>query len=113
LFFFTDVRRWAQLAGRAERASEMVIWCPHKSRTSFNAQVDNLVVELERVYAPDLNPDQLVWSHVKRTGVARNPLRAGEKLELRIEQQLHDVQRNRRLVRSFFGTHSVAYISDC
>jgi transposase len=64
-------------------------------------------------YAPDLNPDELVWSHVKRTGVARNPLRAGEKLELRIEQQLHDVQRNRRLVRSFFGTPSVAYISDC
>lgn len=64
-------------------------------------------------YAPDLNPDELVWSHVKRTGVARNPLRAGEKLELRIEKQLHDVQRNRRLVRSFFGTPSVAYISDC
>ena len=64
-------------------------------------------------YAPDLNPDELVWSYVKRTGVARNPLRAGEKLELRIEQQLHDVQRNRRLVRSFFGTPSVAYISDC
>ena len=64
-------------------------------------------------YAPDLNPDELVWSHVKRTGVARNPLRAGEKLELRIEQQLHNVQRNRRLVRSFFGTPSVAYISDC
>ena len=64
-------------------------------------------------YAPDLNPDELVWSYVKRTGVARNPLRAGEKLELRIEKQLHDVQRNRRLVRSFFGTPSVAYISDC
>ena len=63
-------------------------------------------------YAPDLNPDELVWSYVKRTGVARNPLRAGEKLELRIEQQLHDVQRNRRLVRSFFGAPSVAYISD-
>ena len=64
-------------------------------------------------YAPDLNPDELVWSHVKRTGVARNPLRAGEKLGLRIEKQLHDVQRNRRLVRSFFEAPSVAYISDC
>ena len=64
-------------------------------------------------YASDLNPDELVWSHVKRTGVARNPLRAGEKLDLRIKQQLHDVQRNRRLVRSCFDTPSVAYISDC
>jgi transposase len=53
-------------------------------------------------YAPDLNPDELVWSHVKRTGVARNPLRAGEKLEIRIDDQLRGVQRNRRLVRSFF-----------
>jgi transposase len=64
-------------------------------------------------YAPDLNPDELVWSHVKRTGVARNPLRAGEKLEIRIDQQLRDVRNNRRLVQSFFDAPSVAYISDC
>jgi len=31
-------------------------------------------------YAPDLNPDELVWSHVKRTGVARRPLQQAEKL---------------------------------
>jgi transposase len=24
-------------------------------------------------YAPELNPDELVWSHMKRTGVARTP----------------------------------------
>ena len=64
-------------------------------------------------YAPDLNPDELVWSYVKRTGVARNPLRAGEKLEIRIDGQLREMQNDRRLVRSFFGTPSVAYISDC
>ena len=64
-------------------------------------------------YAPDLNPDELVWSYVKRTGVARNPLRAGEKLEIRIDGQLREMQNDRRLVRSFFGAPSVAYISDC
>ena len=64
-------------------------------------------------YAPDLNPDELVWSHVKRTGVARNPLRAGEKLEIKIDQQLREIKKNRALVRSFFETPSVAYISDC
>ena len=31
-------------------------------------------------YAPDLNPDKLVWSHVKRTGTGRHPLQKGEKL---------------------------------
>ncbi len=34
-------------------------------------------------YAPELNPDELVWSHLKRTGVARAPLRRGETLRRR------------------------------
>jgi transposase len=64
-------------------------------------------------HAPDLNPDELVWSHVKRTGVARRPLQKGEKLQQRIEKQLADIQKNPRLIRSFFAAPSVAYISDC
>lgn len=63
-------------------------------------------------YAPDLNPDELVWSHVKRTGVARRPLRQGEKLRERIEEQLVYLQRVPALVRSFFQAPSVAYIGD-
>ena len=64
-------------------------------------------------YAPDLNPDELVWSHVKRTGTARRPLQQGEKLHERIATELLAVQRNRPLVRSFFRTPSVSYITDC
>lgn len=63
-------------------------------------------------YAPDLNPDELVWSHVKRTGTARRPLQAGERLDARIEAALSAVQRNPKLVRSFFQAPSVAYITD-
>jgi transposase len=63
-------------------------------------------------YAPDLNPDELVWSHAKRTGVARNPLRRGEKLQERINAQLQDVANDPVLVRSFFKHPSVAYIAD-
>ena len=64
-------------------------------------------------YAPDLNPDELVWSHVKRTGVARWPLRQGEKLRERIEEQLAKLQQLPRRVRSFFQAPSVGYISSC
>ena len=71
-----------------------------------------LTIHILPGYAPDLNPDELVWSYVKRTGVARNPLRAGEKLEIRIDQQLRDVKKNKALLRSFFKTPSVSYISD-
>lgn len=64
-------------------------------------------------YAPDLNPDELVWSHVKRTGVARRPLRKGEQLKEKVDKQLADIQERPELVRSFFNAPSVAYIRDC
>ena len=63
-------------------------------------------------YAPELNPDELVWSHVKRTGVARAPLRKGEKLLDKIEAQLAEIKKAPGLVRSFFMAPSVAYITD-
>lgn len=63
-------------------------------------------------YAPDLNPDEQVWSHVKRTGVARTPLRKGEKLHDKIAAQLAAIKKTPQLVRSFFKAPSVAYITD-
>jgi len=63
-------------------------------------------------YAPDLNPDELVWSHVKRTGVARTPLRKGETLQEKIEAQLTAMKKMPQLIRSFFQAPSVAYITD-
>jgi transposase len=63
-------------------------------------------------YAPELNPEELVWNHVKRTGTAKKPLRKGDKLQARIDADLHAIQRNPTLARSFFRAPSVAYISD-
>lgn len=63
-------------------------------------------------YAPELNPDEMVWNYVKRTGTAKKPLNAGESLQDRIEVDLQAVQDNRALVRSFFKAPSVAYITD-
>ena len=64
-------------------------------------------------YAPELNPDELVWSHMKRTGTAKKPLRTGDQLQSRIDADLRTIQRNPKLVRSFFHAPSVAYITDC
>ena len=63
--------------------------------------------------APDLNPDELVWSHVKRTGIARRPLQQGEKLREKIEEQLAKLQQMPHLVRLFFRAPSVAHNADC
>jgi len=63
-------------------------------------------------YAPELNPDELVWNHAKRTGTAKSPLRKGESLQQRVEADLTAIQRRPALVRSFFREPSVAYITD-
>jgi transposase len=63
-------------------------------------------------YAPELNPDELVRTHMKRTGVARTPLRKGEQLSDKIEAQLAAIKRRPQLVRSFFKAPHVAYIAD-
>lgn len=64
-------------------------------------------------YAPELNPDELVWSHAKRTGNAQRPLQKGEKLADRVAAQLTEIRRQPALVRSFFRHPSVVYITDC
>jgi transposase len=71
-----------------------------------------LTLHFLRGYAPDLNPDELVWSYAKRTGVARSPLRTGEKLADRVQAQLADIAAKPDLIRAFFKHPSVAYISD-
>ena len=50
---------------------------------------------------------------MKRTGVARSPLRKSEKLEDKIESQLAAIKRLPELVRSFFKAPTVAYVTDC
>lgn len=63
-------------------------------------------------YAPSLNPDELLWSHAKRTVVARSPLKAGEKLQCRVEDQLQNIANDSALVKSFFRHPSVSYVTD-
>jgi transposase len=63
-------------------------------------------------YAPDLNPDELVWNYMKRTGTARRPLGAGQSLQDNIEAEMLAIRRNPALVRSFFRAPTVAYITD-
>jgi len=63
-------------------------------------------------YAPELNPDELVWNYMKRTGTAKSPLAKGDSLLDRIDEQLFQIRRNPALVRSFFKAEGVSYISD-
>jgi len=71
-------------------------------------------LELHRLpaYAPDLNPDEFAWSHMKGNGVSKKPLKKNESLRDRVEQDLRDIHKNPELVRSFFRAESVVYATD-
>jgi transposase len=61
-------------------------------------------------YAPDLNPDEFVWNHMRHKGTAKRPLLRNESLRTRLEEDLSSIKRDRRLLRSFFNAPSVAYV---
>ena len=47
-------------------------------------------------YAPDLNPDEFVWSYMKSNGVSKKPLKQNESLQKRVEQDLTTIQKDRK-----------------
>lgn len=63
-------------------------------------------------YAPELNPDEFVWSHLKKQGLSKKPLRKNESLRERVDADLRAIAKDRALVRSFFCAPSVAYTTD-
>jgi hypothetical protein len=87
-----------------------------KSRCSLayycSAAYARLTLHFLPGHAPELNPEELVWSHVKHIGVARTPLHKGERLLEKIEAQLAKTKKAPGLIRSFFMAPSVAYIID-
>ena len=63
-------------------------------------------------YAPELIRTNWCVDHMKRTGTAKSPLAKGESLHDHVDVELLEIQRNPSLVRSFFRTEYVSYISD-
>jgi transposase len=84
----------------------------HKAK-SVQTYVASLEGRLELhflpTYAPDTNPDEFVWSHLKQNGTSKKPLLANESLHSRVSTDLAAIQRNPSLVRSFFQAASVSY----
>lgn len=60
-------------------------------------------------YAPDLNPDEFVWNHLRGNGTSKKPLKQNESLTARVQNDLSHIKSDRSLVRSFFYAPSVEY----
>jgi transposase len=60
-------------------------------------------------YAPDLNPDEHCWSHLKGQ-LRRYPIKPGESIADVVADEMLQIGANRHLVRSFFGHPDVSYL---
>ena len=84
----------------------------HKSKAVMDfVETNSHVIQLHFLptYAPELNPDELVWNYMKGRGTVKRPLRHKESLKHRVTSDLRAIQRNKKLVRSFFQAADVFY----
>ncbi len=75
----------------------------------IQAQGKRLTVYHFPGYAPDLNPDEHVWTHLKQI-FRQDPLALDERIEGRVESTMTKLQRDRAAVRKFFQHPAVEYI---
>lgn len=61
-------------------------------------------------YSPELNPDELVWNHVKNNGISRNPANSLSELKSKVQSKLHQLQKMPEKIKSFFKTSTTSYI---
>lgn len=84
----------------------------HKSKKVME-YIDSLEGRIEMVflppYAPDLNPDELVWNQRRNIGTSKKPLKKGESLKNRAIMDLERIRRDRKLVKSFFNEATVFF----
>jgi transposase len=101
------------LKGRSRPVFLVVDGLPaHKAKTVANyvqATKGRLELHFLPPYAPDLNPDEFVWGHLKTNGTSKKPLRQNESLKERVTDDLAKIKNDKKLVRSFFGAESVSY----
>ena len=62
-------------------------------------------------YAPELNPDEWVWKHVKHDRIGRAGVSGPEDLKAKALAALHRLQELPHLVRGFFRDPSLRYIT--
>jgi len=60
-------------------------------------------------YAPELNPTEIAWRHVKGHGVGRESVKGPDDLQAKVIGHLRSLQRRPHIVRSFFQTKSTKY----
>ena len=62
-------------------------------------------------YSPELNPDELVWNHLKTHGVRKRLLQTPQEFKRYVLGHMRSLQRTPALLRGFFKKPSLRYIT--
>lgn len=87
----------------------------HKSRAvktwlkGINSDKDVLRLFFLPPYSPELNPDELVWNHVKNHGIGRAAYSPDKQLRRLAYRRLFSLQRRPAIIRSFFRHPETQY----
>ena len=76
--------------------------CSRQTRQFVHTHQRRLRLEYLPSYAPELNPDEGVWSHLKGSGATDSTTGSFEELRRRVRSHLQSLQRRPRLIRSFY-----------
>lgn len=60
-------------------------------------------------YSPDLNPDELVWNHLKSHTVGRSTVTDKADFKKRISKSMRSLQKNKTKIQSFYQKKSLKY----
>lgn len=60
-------------------------------------------------YSPDLNPDELVWNHLKSHTVGRSTVVDKADFKKKVTKSMRSLQRNKKKIQSFYQKKSLKY----
>lgn len=60
-------------------------------------------------YSPELNPDELVWNHLKNHGIGKRIIESRDALIAAVQTHLRSMQRTPALIRAFFHEPNLRY----
>lgn len=84
----------------------------HKSKLT-KAFVETVQNKLELFilppYSPDLNPDELVWNHLKSHTVGRSTVTDKTDFKKQVSKSMRSLQKNKNKIRSFYQKKSLRY----
>jgi transposase len=106
-----------KLCSRYRQRNILVIWdgvAIHRSKVVkafLNERPGWIHLELLPVYSPQLNPVELVWSHLKRS--LKNQVFTDLKdLTVAVVDQVKYLENNPKLMQAFFNKKEIAFITD-